>query len=130
MLKKIRNRSPSKAESELMEFAKKLRYNNDGKIHIYEKKPSFSFKENQKTTINDLNKENFPKEKINLIKKKEFSQENQDPLQNTKRRKSSVEFLMLIDENLRKHNFPIFKEDEYSLFKHKSFKPIIELVNI
>ena len=70
MLKKIRNRSPSKAESELMEFAKKLRYNNNGKIHIYEKKPSFSFKENQKTTINDLNKENFPKEKINLIKKK------------------------------------------------------------
>ena len=110
MLKKIRNRNPTKNQCEILEFAKKLRFNNNGKIHLYDNARNLSFHDNQKIRSHDLNKENIstvPKKKMDLIQGKEFLNEDQDFFSIKRKKKISTDNISLMDEKQRKHIFSL-----------------------
>ena len=133
MLKKIRNRSPNPKQCEQMEFAKKLRMNINGNVHLHHPKRQSGLPESQKVLgqlfSKDCNNTAQNKKQYNLLTK-QYSAPDEDYLPVQKRKKISNEFFDLVDESKKTHFFPMFKEANYSVFKHKCFIPVIELVRI
>lgn len=130
MLKKLRNRSLTKNHCEQMEFAKKLRHNNNGKTHINLASNLKLNQDNRKISENILT-ESFKhtdksrKQSYNVLKENIHGEEY---FPAKKRRKISAETFPLVDERNRTHLFPLFRENQYPIFKHESFIPVIELV--
>jgi len=131
MLKKLRNRSLTENQCEQMEFAKKLRISNNGKINV---NPALNQKMNQefrKISANVLNETftNIDKNRRQIFfPNKENLNEVEEFLTSKKRKKMCSETFPLVDERNRTHFFPLFRENQYPMFKHESFIPIIELV--
>lgn len=131
MLKKLRNRSLTENQCEQMEFAKKLRINNNSKINV---NPALNQKMNQQfrkpsgniltetfTNIDKNTKQIYFPNKENLDEVEEL-------LTSKKRKKICSEAFPLVDERNRTHVFSLFRENQYPMFKHESFIPITELV--
>ena len=128
MLKKIRNRSLITNQYKDISITGK---NNSNSVRINRKDDSPT--KNTKLLIN--NNEN--KENLNLNRNKNIPIKalrgkhpkiNEDFTQS--KHKIDVKKMFLTDEKGIKHGFSLFKEENYSIFKHESFKPIIELVSI